>query len=157
MEDFDRVYTQYFTEVYKFALGLCRDPVLAEEITQETFFKALKSIDRFQGECRISTWLCQIAKNTFLNSRKHRGAQTDTLPELIPSEEDLEERLLNRETAAAVHQVLHRLREPYKEVFGLRTFAELSFSQIGLLFGRTETWARVTYYRAKQMMKEELE
>ena len=156
MEDFDEVYRAYFPEIYRFLLVLCRNPSLAEELTQETFFKALKSIDGFTGSCSLTTWLCQIAKNEYFSYRRKRSGQTDELPFELPSGEDIEQRFADRETALAVHEALHRLREPYKEVFSLRTFAELPFAQIGLLFGKTESWARVTYYRAKVLLKEEL-
>lgn len=156
MEDFDEVYRECFPEIYRFALALCRDPFLAEELTQETFFKALKAIDGFSGSCSLTTWLCQIAKNEYFSYRRKNRVQTDELPIELPSGEDIEQRFADRETALAVHEALHRLHEPYKEVFSLRTFAELPFAQIGLLFGKTESWARVTYYRAKVLLKEEL-
>ena len=156
MEDFDELYRECFPEIYRFALALCRNTSLAEELTQETFFKALRSIDGFSGSCSLTTWLCQIAKNEYFSYRRKNRAQTDELPLELPSDEDIEQRFADRETALAVHEALHRLREPYKEVFSLRTFAELPFAQIGLLFGKTESWARVTYYRAKVLLKEEL-
>lgn len=156
MQDFDRVYSEYFSEVYKFVLSLCQDAALAEEITQEVFFKALKSIDRFNGNCKLSTWLCQIAKNTFYSYAKKNKRQVDCSFEVFISDESIEEQFTDKETAYAIHKVLHKLNEPYKEVFWLRTFGELSFAQIGALFGKTESWARVTYYRAKMMIKEDL-
>ena len=157
MEDFDEVYRAYFPEIYRFLLALCRNPSLAEELTQETFFKALKAIDSFSGSCSLTTWLCQIAKNEYFSYRRKNHIQADELPLELPSGEDIEQHFADRETALAVHEALHRLREPYKEVFSLRTFAELPFAQIGLLFGKTESWARVTYYRAKVQIKEELQ
>lgn len=157
MEDFDKIYTAYFSEVYKFVLSLCRNPALAEEITQEAFFKALKNIDSFQGECKLNTWLCKIAKNTFYSYVKKNRRQADCALEIVISDEDIEQRFADKETAYAIHKVLHRLNEPYKEVFWLRTFGELSFAQIGALFSKTESWARVTYYRAKIMIKEEIQ
>lgn len=157
MEDFDQIYATYFSEVYKFVLGLCQNPTLAEEITQETFFKALKKIDNFQGNCKISTWLCNIAKNTFFTHVKKQNRHVDYPLEIILSEENIEKQFTDKETAYAIHKVLHRLQEPYKEIFWLRTFGELSFAQIATLFHKTESWARVTYYRAKIMIKEDLE
>lgn len=157
VQDFDEIYAEYFTEVYKFVLTLCQNPDLAEDITQEAFFKALKNIDSFQGNCKLSTWLCQIAKNTFFTYAKKHGLEIGDYPlEIIVSEENIEERLNDKETAYQIYQVLHKLREPYKEVFWLRTFGDLSFGQIGALFDKSENWARVTYYRAKVMIKEEL-
>lgn len=154
MEDFQEVYDLYFRDVYKYALSLSRDPRMAEEITQETFFKALKHIDSFRGQCRLYVWLCQIAKNTYIS---YRQKQSRFLPEKEEAEEkNLEEYLLTRETAFEIHKVLHHLSEPYKEVFSLRVFGELPFVKIGELFGKTESWARVTYHRARMKIKEEL-
>ena len=157
MQDFDEIYSKYFSEVYKFVLSLCQNPALAEEITQETFFKALKNIDSFKGYCKLSTWLCKIAKNTFYSYTKKHNGQVDYPLEIIISDENIEEQFADKETAYAIHKVLHKLNEPYREVFWLRTFGELSFAQIGALFSKTESWARVTYYRAKIMIKEELQ
>ena len=156
MQDFDQIYSEYFSEVYKFALTLCKDPTLAEEITQETFFKALKHIDHFNGSCKISTWLCKIAKNTYYTHSKKQGRTAELSLSLDISDESLEERFADKETAFAIHEVLHKLKDPYKEVFWLRTFGDLSFAQIAALFSKTESWARVTYYRAKALIKEEL-
>ncbi len=157
MQDFDKIYSLYFSEIYKFVFSLCQNPELAEEITQEAFFKALKSIDSFKGNCKLSTWLCKIAKNTFYSYAKKQNVQVDYPLEIIISDDNIEERFADKETAYAIHKVLHMLNEPYKEVFWLRTFGELSFAQIGALFGKTESWARVTYYRAKILIKEELQ
>lgn len=157
VEDFDKIYAEYYSEVYKFVLTLCQNPTLAEEITQESFFKALKSIDSFNGNCKLSTWLCKIARNTFYSYTKKHNRQVDFPLDAILSDEDIEEQFADKEIAYAIHKVLHKLNEPYKEVFWLRIFGELSFAQIGALFEKTESWARVTYYRAKIMIKEELQ
>ena len=157
MQDFDKIYAEYFSEVYKFVLSLCQDSALAEEITQEAFFKALKNIDSFNGNCKRGTWLCKIAKNTFYSYMKKHKGQVDYPLEIIISDENIEEQFADKETAYTIHKVLHKLNEPYKEIFWLRIFGELSFSQIGALFNKTESWARVTYYRAKVMIKEELQ
>lgn len=153
--DFQQVYDLYFKDVFKYVLSLSKDPSLAEEITQETFFKALNSIESFRGQCRLYVWLCQIAKNTYYTYRVKSGREKWRCD---PDEqENLEEKLLKRETAFEIHKVLHNLPEPYKEVFSLRTFGDLSFQQIGALFGKTESWARVTYHRARLKIKEEME
>lgn len=157
MQDFDQIYAAYFSEVYKFVLTLCQEPALAEEITQETFFKALKQIDRFRGNCRMGTWLCSIAKNTYISHTRKIRPQADCPTEWIPSPQRMEEQFEDKETAYRIHESLHKLKEPYKEVFWLRTFGELSYLQIGALFSKSETWARVTYYRAKTMIKEDLQ
>lgn len=156
MDDFERIYAEYYDAVYGYCLRLTHNHHLAEEVTQESFFKALKAIDSFHGECRLQVWLCQIAKNTYfslLKKRKHTAPMEGDWPD--PA--DLEERLGDKEEALQIHRVLHTLPEPYREVFWLRTFGELSFSQIGGLFEKTESWARVTYHRARLKIKEELE
>ncbi len=154
MSDFQEVYDLYFRDVYKYALSLSHDPQIAEEITQETFFKALKNIDSFRGQCRLYVWLCQIAKNAYFTYMKK---QNRDVPEKEgTSESTLEDHLLVKESAFEIHKILHRLSDPYKEVFSLRVFGELSFRQIGELFGKTESWARVTYHRARQKIKEEI-
>ena len=154
MDDFQEIYNLYFMDVYKYVLSLCREPQLAEEITQETFFKAMKNLDGFRGQCRLFVWLCQIAKNTYFSHQGKNSTSFDTDPETSPS---VEEAILQKETAFEIHRILHHLPEPYKEVFSLRVFGELSFKQIGILFGKTENWARVTYYRARVKIKEELQ
>ena len=158
MADFQQVYDLYFRDVYRYALALSHNEAVAEEITQETFYKALKKLDTFDGKCKLSVWLCQIAKNTYISmcrKNKHLNMETDT--SLLPDRKNIEESIFDRETAFEIHKILHMLEEPYKEVFSLRTIGELSFKQIAQLFGRTETWARVTYHRARLKIKEELE
>ena len=155
MENFQQVYEMYFQDVYKYVLSLSRDADVEEEVTQETFFKALRKIDTFRGQCRLYVWLCQIAKNTYFTYQKKHSRETRE-PE-VPSGTGLEERLLEEESAFEIHRVLHKLPEPYKEVFSLRVFGQLRYEQIGILFGKTESWARVTYHRARMKIKEELQ
>ena len=149
MPDFEAVYRQYFADVYKYALALSRDEQTAEEVTQ---VKALTAIDSFRGDCQLRVWLCQIARNQYLTLCRERKKFTDAEPE--PGDSGIEEGFADREDARQLHILLHALPEPYKEVFSLRTFGELPFSQIGELFGKTESWARVTYFRARQKLKE---
>lgn len=156
MTEFDEIYKRYFSDVYKYALSLTCDEHAAEEITQETFFKALKAIDKFDGRCKLYVWLCQIAKNTYFTDRRRTAKGSELSTESRP-DDALEERLLNKESCFEIHKKLHALGEPYKEVFSLRVFGELSFRQIGELFEKTESWARVTYHRAKMKIKEDLQ
>ncbi|WP_370294623.1 RNA polymerase sigma factor [Rossellomorea marisflavi] len=156
MTEFEKIYDQHFREVYAFILSMSRNEKLAEEITQETFFKALKAIDGFKGQCKMNVWLCQIAKNTYFS---HLTKQKRLVPEeaVESSGDAVMERLMeNREEAMRVHKVLHSLQDPYKEVFTLRIFGELSFRDISGLFGKTESWARVTYHRARQKIQDRL-
>lgn len=153
--DFREIYEKYFRDVYRYALALSRNAQTAEEITQETFFRALKAIEKFDGRCRLYVWLCQIAKNVYfsmLEKEKRRKPDPDS-----GESTDIETMLLDRESAREVHRLIHDLEEPYKEVFTLRTFGELPFAQIAELFGKTESWARVTYHRARMKIREELE
>ena len=157
MTDFQEVYDLYFRDVYRYALSLCRNEAVAEDITQETFYKALANLDRFDGKCKVSVWLCQIAKNTYISMlRKDKHLNPDADTETLAGDVSMEDRLFDQEAAFAIHKILHKLDEPYKEVFSLRTFGELSFRRIGELFGKTESWARVTYHRARLKIKEEL-
>ena len=152
MADFEVIYTQYFESVYKYVFSLCRNETVAEDITQEAFYKAMEHMDQFDGQCKLYTWLCQIAKNTYFTYAKkqsrHRAETDVSLYE--PSEPSFEEKLLKKESALEIHKLIHQLSEPYKEVFSLRVFGELSFSQIGELFGKTDSWARLIFYRAKR-------
>ena len=154
--DFSEVYERYFQDVYKYALSLSRDAHVAEEVTQETFFKALKNIDSFRGQCKLYVWLCQIAKNTYFTYAGKQIQNPYQDEQLTDADSGLEEKFLQSESAFEIHKALHRLEEPYKEVFSLRVMGQLPFKQIGELFGKTESWARVTYHRAKMKIKEEL-
>ena len=157
MTDFQEVYNLYFRDVYRYALSLCRNESLAEEITQETFYRALAKLDSFDGQCKVSVWLCRIAKNIYISMwRKNKRLDASSDTALLPDSGCMEDRFCDQETAFAIHKVLHTLEEPYKEVFSLRTLGELSYKQIAELFGKTETWARVTYHRARLRIKEEL-
>ena len=154
MTDFEKVYVEYFSDVYKYVLSLCHDQTMAEDITQETFLKAIKNIHHFKGECKLRVWLCHIAKNTYFTAYKKKKDFLQLSDEI--SMESFESKLLNKEKAFEIHKALHSMEEPYKEVFNLRLFGELSFTQIGELFGKSESWARVTFHRAKLKLKEEL-
>lgn len=154
MTEFEHIYNQYFREVYSFVLLLSRNEKIAEEITQETFFKALKNIDTFKGNCKLSVWLCQIAKNTYFTYLdKQKKFDTNEIPEQV-SQKSIEEMILRKEDNFRLHKVLHHLEEPYKEVFTLRVFGELSFKEISEIFEKTESWARVTFHRAKRKIQD---
>lgn len=154
MEDFEKIYSEYYDAVFQYVLSLCKDEAWAEDVTQEAFFKALKTIDSFRGDCKLSVWLCQIAKNTFYTAAKRRQRQVDFPLETIQSDDDIDQQICDKDSAFQIHKLLHTLDEPYKEVFWMRTFGELSFRDIGNLFQKTESWARVTYHRAKMKIRE---
>lgn len=158
--DIERVYQDNFVIVYRYVLSLSGDSHIAEEITQETFFKALKKIDEFKGECKLSVWLCQIAKNTYityLGKRKRQEPYNEALFETKVTQLGPETELVNKETMVKIHKTIHELAGPYKEVVMLRTFGELAFSDIASVFGKSESWARVTYHRGKLKIKEAME
>lgn len=154
MEDFDQIYRQYYKQIYFYVLGMCRDNDIAEEITQETFFKVLSKIDTFHGDSGIYTWMVQIAKNTYFNYCRKKKVIEKHEQELPDEQESVEQQLIKKETLGELHLLLHNLQEPYREVFWMRTFGELSFQEIGRIHKKTESWARVTYHRAKVMLKE---
>ena len=155
MPDFTEVYREYFARVYRYVLALCGDPSLAEEITQETFFRSLAAIDSFRGDCPLSAWLCRIARNCWLDHCREYRRRGEEPPEGYAS--GAEETYFRREEARAALAGLERLPEPYGEVLRLRALGGLSFRDIGAAYGKTETWARVTCFRARQRLKEEME
>lgn len=159
--EFEELYTTYFSDVYRYIRRLSGSEQIAEEITAETFFKAISAIERFRGESDIRVWLCQIAKNCYFSYLKKRGrfipAEEAALTELPDPKESLENRFIRKEEAAHLRKILHDIPEPYKEVFMWRVFAELSFQQIGQIFRKSENWACVTYHRARRKIKEKWE
>ncbi len=157
MSAFEELYKQYYSQVYFYVLGLCRNDHVAEEITQETFFKVLKKIDTFKGECKVNVWILQIAKNTFYNYCREKKLDPECSLEGIEAKGTIEEKIIDQEAAEQIYLILHRMQEPYKEVFWMRTFGELPFREIGNIHGKTESWARVVYHRARLMIREELE
>lgn len=157
MSDFEEVYEKYYSYIYAYVLKLCQNEGTAEEITQETFFKVLKKIDTYRGECKLSVWICQIAKNTYYSYIKKQSRLTDCSLEETVGQESFEQEMIDRDVALQIHRILHTLSEPYKEVFWMRTFGELSFAEIGKVHDKTEAWARVTYHRAKMKIMEEME
>ena len=149
-KEFEAVYRDNFGLVYRYALALTRDVHAAEELTQETFFKAMQALDSFRGDSSIRTWLCSIAKNACLSERRRKQPQPlDELPERADDADGPEDQALQREESLRIHRALHTLPEPYKEVFSLRVFGQLRFQEIAELFGKTENWACVVYHRAR--------
>ena len=158
MTDFEQIYRDYFRDVELYLLAICRDAHLAEELTEQVFFQALKALPSFRGDCDIRTWLCAMGRNAYISHRRKEKATEDIDELRIPdSRQGVEERLVDREQAMAIHRCLHDLPEPYKEVFSLRVFGQLSFRDIGSLFGKTDNWACVTYHRARQRIFDEME
>ena len=152
MLNMDSAYREHAQAVYRFLMSLCNDGETAEELTQETFYQAVRCADKYDGTCRVSTWLCQIAKHLWyreLERRKKKG--TSPLDEQMASaDKALDEELSIREEKMELFRKVHVLDETAKEVVLLRVTGAFSFREIGELFGKNENWARVTFYRAKQ-------
>lgn len=158
--ELEEIYKTYFQDVYYFILAMSKDPHIAEEITQETFFKALKGVKHFQGKCSVKSWLCQIAKNEYISYTRKKHHTDQELTEQAYSDgktDGPEQRMLQKDEAMTVYQILHYLEEPYKEVFTLKVLGELSYKEIAQIFGKQETWARVTYHRARVKIQEIME
>lgn len=152
--DMDEIYRKYNNIVLKYLMCQCHDADLAEELTQETFFRALRSIQRFDGSCKMSTWLCQIAKHVFYQELdKRKRHQTVPLEEVMSdAEASPEGKAIFSQNKMELFQQIHRLSEQEKEVIYLRLTGEFSFREIGKIFEKNENWARVTFYRAKQKL-----
>lgn len=146
MKAFEEIYNLYVNDVFKYLMCMTGDEKISEELTQETFYKAWKNIDSFEGKCKMSVWLCQIAKNSYYSYvKKEKSKAREALDEDILSEADIQEDYLKTHNVLTLHKILHTLEEPYKKEFTLKLFGELSYGQISEIFGKSESWARVTY------------
>ncbi len=156
MQDMEQIYEQYFETVNKYLFCLTRNNDIAEELTQETFYKAVKKIDTYKGECKISVWLCQIAKNSWYDYCKKNKKVMRLEEELleIQSDETTEEKVISNDEKISLYRKLQKLDEKTREVIYLRITGELSFKEIGMILNQTENWARVTFYRGKNQLKE---
>lgn len=152
MFDMDVAYREYAVMVYKFLLSLCYEEELAEELTQETFYQAVRSVDRYDGSCKVSTWLCQIAKHLWYREmeRRKRKGTSELTADMESLEKPVEEQLTLKEEKMELFRKVHVLDEISKGIVLLRVTGAFSFKKIAELFGKNENWARVTYYRAKQ-------
>lgn len=150
----DSVYRDYAEIVYKFLLSLCHNEDIAEELLQETFYQAIRSSDKYDGTCKVTTWLCQIAKHLWYRELERRNRKgTAVLTEQIEAKEPtLDEQICRKEEKMELFQRVHVLDETAKEVVLLRVTGAFSFREIGEIFGKNENWARVTFYRAKQKL-----
>ena len=152
---FHEIYEKYSTDLYSFIIKLCGNEQLAKDIMQDTMLKAFTHFDQYNGNCNIKTWLCTIAKNVYfdhLRKSESRNTSLDTAENVAV--DSFEQSLTDSDTAIRIHHLLHELDEPYREVLLLRIFAELKFSDIGSVFGKSENWAGVTFYRGKQKLIE---
>ncbi len=155
MQTMEEIYQQYANVVYRYLLSLTRDADLAEELTQETFYQAIRSIDRFDGSCKLSTWLCAIAKRVLFSWRRKHPVQEE-LAEDAGLMSSAEAEVLQQQGRMELLRQIHELPEPGREVMYLRIFGGLSFAEIGQVLGKSENWARVTYYRVKEKLRKEV-
>ena len=158
MNEFDEIYRNYAQKLYKFVLKLSADETTAEDVVQTTFLKAIESADKFSGKCSVYTWLCTIAKNEYYNLMKKKENKNISADDNFdfPDNTDIYDNLEDRESSLRIHKAIHKMNEPYREILTLRIMGELSFSQIGAIFEKSENWARVTFFRAKNKLVEML-
>ena len=154
--DFEKIYAKYYQSVYRYLLTLTKNSSIAEEITQETFYKALININKYNSNYQMLTWLCNIAKNTYFSFYKKNKNISKLDNDIKDNTEDIITKIIDSDTNKELLKIIHKLEEPYKEVFTLRIYCDLSFREIGDLFNKTESWARVTFYRSKIKIKERL-
>lgn len=159
--EFEEIYKAYFKDVFLYVRRLSGSEHIAEEITSETFYKALTSINKFRGDCDVRVWLCQIAKNcyySYLKKNKLTSNIDDIETQLLPDNNfHIEEDIISKDEAMQIKKILHTIPEPYREVFMWRVFAELNFKEIGQIFGKSDNWACVTYHRSRILIKNKME
>ena len=151
-----QMYQEYARPVYLYLLSLCRDEKTAEDLTQETFYQAMKSIRRYDGSCRLMTWLCQIGKHLWYQEakkRRKRGVSVPLEEDLAAAPDENVDSLENDENRVSLFRAMQALEPTAREVVYLRVMGDLSFRQIGDILGKTENWARVTFYRAKERLR----
>lgn len=156
MQDMEQIYEQYFETVNKYLFCLTHNNDISEELTQETFYRAVKKIDTYRGDCKISVWLCQIAKNLWYDQCKKNHKIVSIEGEMIEiqSNETIEEKLIDNDEKISLYKKMQKLDEKTREVMYLRITGELNFKEIGVIMNKTENWARVTFYRGKNQLKE---
>lgn len=156
MQNIEKIYQEYYSVVYKYLICLTGNTDIAEELTQETFYKMIKKIHTFKGNSKISVWLCEIAKNLWYDELRKRKIKTVSYDELKDTDlsKSIENEYINKEQIDETNNKINELDFLTKRVFYLRLNADMSFKEIGQVLGKTETWARVTFYRGKQKVKE---
>ena len=159
--EFEQIYSTYFKSVYLYVMQVSGNEHIAEEITSETFFKAINSIDSFRGDCDMRVWLCQIAKNTYFSylkkNKKVLSIDESDFQNVADPDAGIDVQIGEQEEARLIRKILHDMSDPYKEVFMWRVFGELSFKEIADLYGKTDNWACLTYHRTRKMIQNRLE
>ena len=159
MQNMEKIYEEYFETVNKYLFCLTNNKDISEELTQETFYRAIEKINTYKGDCKISVWLCQIAKNLWYDQcRKNRRIINVEEGELFDSEilDTLEEQSILNDEKISLYKKMQDLDDKTREVMYLRITGELSFKEIGIILNKTENWARITFYRGRIKLKEEL-
>lgn len=158
MQDLDEMCKQNYETVYKYILSYSHNENIAMELTQETFYKAIKNINKFNENSKVSTWLCEIAKNLWIDEiRKNKKIKTlEQLDEknLVLS---IDDEILADENKLRIFKEIQKLNIDMRDVMHLRLSGELSFKEIGEIMNKTENWARVTFYRGKERLREVIE
>ena len=157
MQDIEKIYKEYFETVNKYLFCLTHNNDISEELTQETFYKAVQKIHTYKGECKMSVWLCQIAKNLWYDQcRKNKKILKTEESELLEVQDltSLEEQIISNDEKIILYKKMQSLDEKTREVMYLRITGELTFKEIGVILNKTENWARVTFYRGKNRLKE---
>ena len=156
MKNLEDIYKEYANIIYKYVYSLSNNKDIAEEITQETFLIAVENIKKFRGECKISVWLCQIAKHSFFKYIKKRKLETpiEEVKDLVDEKILIDEICKRDETDRVLNQI-NNLKEPMQSVVKLRLETDFTFKEIGRIFGKTENWAKVVFFRGKERLKEE--
>jgi len=158
VKEFEKIYEQTFRNIFNYIYSLSHDYSLSEDITQDTFLKAIKNIHTFDGRKDIKAWLFTIARNTYYTEyNRQKIFSPYELEDNVDGKTNVLDNLILKEQSILILKNLHNMSEPYKEVFMLRFFGSLSFKKISLIFTKTESWARVTYYRAKKQILEQME
>ena len=157
MQNIEEIYKEYSTSVYKYLFCLTQNREISEDLTQETFAIAVKNINKFRGDCKLSVWLCQIAKHLWYKElkKKNSSISLEDVNENVLYDDNLEDNYFIKEDKIKLFKDMQKLDEKSREVMYLRMVGNLSYDEIGDILGKTSNWARVTFYRAKQKIKEE--
>lgn len=153
--EIDELYI-YYKFLFGYVYSLCKNKELSEDIVQDTFVKAMNNIHKFKGECKVETWLCGIARNLYFSHIRKKDNQNVSELSEQASEENIIEYFIDKEKVKSVLKAFHQLPDPYKEVFSLHVFGEIPLVDIGELFGKSNSWASVTFYRAKKKIIEKM-
>ena len=158
MDEIEKAYNAHAQDVYRYLFSLCRDTDVAQELTQETFLRAMRTIGSYNGSCKLNVWLCQIAKHLWyqwLDKRKRQ--KRERLTDELQSDAAVEESTVMRSEKTALYKAIHELDEPMRELVHMRLTGEFTFAEIGDILGKSESWARTTFYRAKLRLIEKIE